>query len=358
MLAFLIQEDQYKDMPQVSLSKQQKSILESRHKRTRNGKERDRIKAVLLRSEGWTLEQIAQALRIHESSIKRHIEDFRDKNKLFLSSGGSESKLNEEQKQELIAHITKYTYTKQTDIITYIKKTYQVNFTVPGINKWLKRHGFSYKKPKSMPYKVDLEKQAEFIEKYQKLKDSLGENEGIFFMDAVHPTQATKVSYGWIKTGTDKPIQTTGSRTRVNIIGAIQLKNIAKAVASQYDTVNGESVQDFLTQLRQQNATMGTIHLIADGAPYHKSGEVKQLAETLDIQIHILPPYSPNLNPIERLWKFMNEKVRNNQCFHSAKEFRQKIQAFFEQTLPNVGASLDSWINDNFQTFSPALVTN
>lgn len=354
----MIQEDQYIEMPQVSLSYQQKSILESRHKRTKNGKERDRIKAVLLRSEGWTIEQIAQALRIHESSITRHIENYLDKNKLLLESGGSESKLNEEQTEELIAHITAHTYTKQIDIIAHINMTYQVRFTVPGINKWLKRHGFSYKKPKSMPYKADLEKQAAFIEKYRELKDSLSENEGIFFMDAVHPTQATKVSYGWIRKGTDKPIQTTGSRTRVNIIGAIQLKQIANAVISQYETVNGESVQDFLKQLRQRNEHMDTIHLIADGAPYHKSGEVNQLAKSLDIQIHILPPYSPNLNPIERLWKFMNEKVRNNQCFHSAKDFRQKIQVFFEQTLPNVGTSLDSWINDNFQTFSPELVTN
>lgn len=357
MLAFLILGDHYRDMPQVSLSNQQKSILESRHKRSRNGKERDRIKAVLLRSEGWTLEQIAQALRIHESSIKRHIEQFLDKNKFTLEIGGSESKLNDEQTQELIAHITEYTYTKQIDIIAYIDKTYQVTFTVPGINKWLKRQGFSYKKPKSMPYKADLEKQAAFIEKYRELKESLSADEGLFFMDAVHPTQATKVSYGWIRKGTDKPIQTTGSRTRVNIIGAIQLKNIAQAVISQYEKVNGESIQDFLKQLRQQNTGMGKIHLIADGASYHKSQEVNDLAKSLDIQIHILPPYSPNLNPIERLWKFMNEKVRNNQCFHSAKDFRRKIQEFFEQTLPNVGTSLDSWINDNFQTFSPELVT-
>ena len=104
-----------------------------------------------------------------------HIENYIDKNKLTLESGGSESKLDEEQTQELIAHITEHTYTKQIEIIAYIQKTYQVSLTVPGMNKWLKRHGFSYKKPKSMPYKADLEKQAAFIGEYQKLKDSISE---------------------------------------------------------------------------------------------------------------------------------------------------------------------------------------
>lgn len=49
-------------------------------------------------------------------------------------------------------------------------------------------------------------------------------------MDAVHPTQSTKLSYGWIRKGQDKVIETTGSRTRLNIIGALPLQNIGATV--------------------------------------------------------------------------------------------------------------------------------
>ena len=59
--------------------------------------------------------------------------------------------------------------------------------------------------------------------------------------------------------------------------------------------------------------------------------------------------YSPNLNPIERLWKVMNEQVRNNRFFKSAKDFRSEINRFFEEILPGIGDSLSSRINDNFQ---------
>ncbi len=67
-----------------------------------------------------------------------------------------------------------------------------------------------------------------------------------------------------------------------------------------------------------------------------------------------MPPYSPNLNPIERLWKVMNEHARNNQYFSSAKQFREKIDQFFDETLPQIGESLRSRINDNFQVLNPA----
>jgi hypothetical protein len=65
-------------------------------------------------------------------------------------------------------------------------------------------------------------------------------------MDAVHPTQATKITAGWIKTGSAKAIKTTGSRTRINIVRAIRLVYLQDAVIKEYEkTVNSESIIDF-----------------------------------------------------------------------------------------------------------------
>ncbi len=94
----------------------------------------------------------------------------------------------------------------------------------------------------SVPHKFDADKQAEFIRYYESLKASLSNDEPLLFMDAVHPTQATKITAGWIKKGTDKPIETTGSRTRLNIIGPIKLGALSKTITHQYKTVNGESI--------------------------------------------------------------------------------------------------------------------
>jgi transposase len=335
-------------MKRIHISPEEKAHLETLHAQKENGKERDRIKAILLRSEGWMVPMISQALRLHESTIIRHLNEYRE-GKLTLTSGGSESHLNQEMTEELIQHLEAKTYHHVHEIIQYAQDTFDIEYTVPGMNKWLHRNKFSYKKPKGHPHKADAQLQQEFIEEYQRLKAEVSHEEPILFMDSVHPTQATKITYGWIRTGQDKQVHTTASRTRVNLIGAIQLGHIDDAISAEYDTINGESIVDFMKQIRNQYGPSKRVHLILDKAGYHRSHLVAEKAKEMNISLHFLPPYSPNLNPIERLWKVMNEKIRNNRFFKSAKDFKEAIRAFFSIILPNIGGTLNGRINDNFQ---------
>lgn len=342
-------------MLKTHLTDKEKEELESRHKKSRDVRECDRIKAVLLCHEGWSSAMIAQALRKHEASIVRYLNDFIQEDKLVSVSGGSDSYLTAAQTQQLIQHLCDVTYCHQHQIVAYIKKEFDVEYSVSGLNKWLHQHGFSYKKPKGVPHKFDVEKQAAFIDHYEALKASLNDDEPLLFMDAVHPTQATKITAGWIKKGVDKPIETTGSRSRLNIAGALRLGHLSAAIINRYETVNGESIVDFLKRTRNYYKSSSSIHLIIDGAGYHRSELVKEAAKKLNIELHYLPPYSPNLNPIERLWKVMNKHAGNSQYFATAKAFRERIDDFFTTTLPTIAASLDSTINDNFQKLEFAL---
>lgn len=342
-------------MIKIQLTDKEKEALELRHKKSRDVRESDRIKAVLLCHEGWSSAMIAQALRKHEASIVRHLNDFIQDSKLAPVSGGSEGYLTEDQTQQLIQHLCEVTYLQQTQIVAYIKTMFDVEYSVSGLNKWLHQHGFSYKQPKGVPHKFDVEKQAAFIEHYEALKASLNDDTPLLFMDAVHPTQATKITAGWIKKGIDKPIETTGSRTRLNIVGAIRLDHLSEAIINRYEKVNGESIVAFLKRTRAAYHASGTIHLILDGAGYHRARQVVEAAEKLNITLHYLPPYSPNLNPIERLWKVMNQHARNNHYFATTNAFRECIDHFFTTTLPDIADSLNSTINDNFQTLESAV---
>ena len=228
----------------IKLTTDQKIDIEALHDVSRDGRVRDRIKAVLLRSEGWSTPMIAQALRLHETSIVRHIDDYVSKNKLAPQNGGSQPYLSKTQTDEVIAHLMLKTYRCSYEIIEYIWKTHEIRFSISGLNKWLHQHNFSYKYPKGVPHKFDEEKQADFIEKYTELKAQVVD-EPILFMDAMHPTQATKTSCGWIKKGHDKSIETTGSRIRLNLVGAINLNNLAAAQVTCYEKVNSETIQHF-----------------------------------------------------------------------------------------------------------------
>jgi hypothetical protein len=89
------------------------------------------------------------------------------------------------------------------EVIAFVGRTWNIVFSVPGMNKWLHRNGFTYKKTSGAPHKFSEEKQWQFIEYYEELKTTSGD-EPVLFIDVVHPTQTTKISYGWLCKGQKK----------------------------------------------------------------------------------------------------------------------------------------------------------
>lgn len=336
------------------LTESERSFLRLQHRQERNRRVADRIKAVLLSDKGWTYRQIADALLLDEQTISRHVEDYRKRNKLKNESGGSESHLNEIQTALLLSHLERVTYLKIEDICAYVRLAYGVLYTPKGMTSWMHHHGFSYKKPKGTPAKADLAAQEAFMNEYEELLNTTPEDEPILFGDAVHPTMATKITYGWIKIGTTKHIGTTASRTRVNIMGSLNLETM-EVVAGDFKTIDSIALKEHFKQLRQKYSTAPKIHLILDNGGYNRSFETKKAAKEYGIVLHYLPPYSPNLNPIERLWKVMNEKVRNGKFFQSPKQFRQDIIDFFHLTWPKIAMAMTHRINDNFQRLKSTL---
>ena len=332
---------------QIQLTDKQKSELEKQHKIERDKHVSDRMKAVLLYSENWDLHKIGQVLRVHPATIRRYLEDYLTESKLKPGNGGSNSKLSKVQTKELIVHLETQTYLRVCDICHYVREHYGVDYTVSGMTSWLKQYKFVYKKPKKVPAKVDEEKQKVFIQYYEQLKAKTPETEPILFIDSVHPTMETRASSGWIRKGQEKHIATTASRTRLNITGALHLQSMTLTHAN-YDTINAVSLIDFLTRLKAAYPTATKLHIILDQAGYHRSEEASNFAENNNIVFHFLPAYSPNLNSIERLWKVMNEYVRNNRFFKSAKEFREQIFGFLNDTFPQISEELKARINDNF----------
>ena len=94
----------------------QRQELLVRHRGERDRRVADRIKAVLLRDDGYTYEQIAQVLFLSDESIRKHIEDFIRENKLKPENGGSEARLDSEQTAKLLAHLDEQIYVDVKDI--------------------------------------------------------------------------------------------------------------------------------------------------------------------------------------------------------------------------------------------------
>lgn len=332
----------------MNISTEVKLRLETRARQTRDVHERLRLCVVLAKSEGMSNESIAQAHRISVQSVYRYLLEYEVEAKTKHSPrGGSESKLDKLQTVELHDHLKKITYLHSKVICKYVKIKYGIDYTVSGMILWLKGQGFIYKEPIKVPGRLDPEKQEAFINTYEALKLSLPEGEEIHFMDAVHPEFQSKAVCGWIKKGEVKTLPTTSAQYRMHFVGAINLKKM-EVFAQEYETVDAESVISFFKKMEAASEAV-KIHIICDNGRSNKNKKLEEYLKTSKIKIHYLPPYSPNLNPIERLWKVLREKKTYNRCYEKFIDFKQEIRRFFFEDIPKIKDALAKRINDNFQ---------
>ena len=123
------------------------------------------------------------------------------------------------------------------EIRAYVAAECGLNYSHSGCIKLLARLGFEYRKPKALPRVIDIAKQAEFIEMYENMLNSLADAEAVYFvssrrfqvntfqaMDAVHPEYQSKPAFGWVKKGSNPALKTISGRARVNIHGALNLE--------------------------------------------------------------------------------------------------------------------------------------
>jgi transposase len=331
------------------LSNEQRLYLEKLVKKTRDVNERNRVCVILGRDDGHSPSEIAAILRISESSVYDYQREYDSKQKTINDPHpGKASKLTADQEDELKRHLSQTTYFKVSKICPYVLDTYKIKYTVAGMTNWLKRNEFVYKHPIKVPGKLDPIKQAAFLEKYDGLKANLKEGEEIFFGDAVHPEYQSQSVAGWILKNEVKTLGTTARQERLHLIGAIELTEM-QILTKEYNTIDANSMVDFLKMLADSTDTK-TIHLILDNGRSNKNKEVqKYLDSQTKIQIHYLPPYSPNLNAIERLWKVMRECTTYNKIYTRFNDFTEKIRDFFKTGVVNLKDMLKKRINDNFQ---------
>jgi transposase len=337
------------------LAPQQREALIKEHRKERDGKRRDRIKVVLWSDEGVSQTEIARRLFISFDAVHDYLVAYQnEEGRLTPNYKGAQPILTEAESNQLSIHLEEQVYTKTKDIQAHILKTLGKEMGLTTIRTWLRDHKFSYKKPVLRPKGADIEKQQEFIEHYHAVMNEAALNgDPVLFVDAVHPTQQTQATYGWFKKGKDKTIETTAGRKRVNLIGALNLENM-NLVRKDFETINSPAVIILFRKVEATYPDALVIHLIADRAGYNTSAEVEEFLKTSRIKLHLLPPRSSNLNPIERLWKIMHEYVSHNRVHANFKAFKKALYLFFDETMQNITEELISRLTDNFQILKPS----
>lgn len=325
-------------------------ILEEGHRAAQQKREADRIKTILLLNEGYTYETIAHILRLDDGTIRRYYKEFKKEGidgVLEDHYHGSQGLLTAQQEQELTTHLKSTIFQTVKAIVSYVKKTYGLNYSIEGMTHLLHRLNFSYKKTKVIPGKHNSEKQEQFKKEYADLKKNKKPEDKIYFLDACHPHHNNRPFYGWIYKGEEKAIKTNSGRARLNLNGALSLEGMAITVLSE-ETINSHAMMRLCLAIEEKQP-IGEIHLIVDNASYNHSYELQLFIEDHPrIHIHYLPPYSPNLNIIERLWRFFHEKLQDN-YFEKFPEFEKAVLTFFKN-IKQYDTGLKTLLTDRFQT--------
>ena len=317
----------------IILTNTEKVKLKRMHKQIKDQKNCDRIKAVLLLSDGYTIKKVSKILLVDEDTISSWKNKF---NSRILFSDWLEDKyvtykgkMNQDQKKIIEKYIKENVICDSKQVITFIEKRFGITFSTAGIVSFLHNLGFEYKKTELIPSKYDALKQKEFKDMYENLENDIKDDEVIIFGDGVHPQHNTVCTKAWIKKGENKQIKSNSGRSRINIQGIYNPVN-QDIIIHEDVTLNAQNTIEFMKKIEKFYSEKRKIHLILDNARYYKNKEVERYLENSTIEIIFLPPYSPNLNLIERLWKFMRKKVINNKYYEKFSIFKKVIMEFFE----------------------------
>jgi transposase len=223
------------------------------------------------------------------------------------------------------------------------------------IRAFLNRMGMKPLATGQIPAKADPVKQKQFHDQVLQplLKKAQKGKCHVLFMDSAHFVLAAFVAIVWCFERVF--IKTAPGRFRLNVIAAIHATS--QKLTALYNTtyITADTVVQLLEEIARQYAGL-PVYIILDNARYQHCQLVKDTALKLKLNLVFLPPYSPNLNLIERLWKFVKAEVCAANYFQDAKTFQNSIIDFLYQLnrKKSMKKQLKTRLSLNFQLFSNA----
>lgn len=311
---------------------------------------RRKLLVLKMRHTGVPLEMIANSLSITVRSVSNYIAEFRE--------GGLETTLEDRAyvpMSSVEGHLENLEKSFRDSPVGSARQARRRVIEVTGVElsltqtrRVMKRLGMRYRKSGQVPGKANGDEQLEFLN--EKLQPRLNEaSEGkrkVFFVDAAHFVMGAVSGMLWCFERIF--VRGASGRQRYNVLGAVdsETKNITTVTNDTY--ITAPTVCELLAKLRRSHPDI-PITIVLDNARYQKCKLVTAKAAQLGIELLYLPPYSPNLNIIERLWKLVKQECLKNTYFYSFSEFTKAIDGTLHQANTNLKDRIKSLMSLKFQ---------
>ena len=310
-----------------------------------------KVTCILMLNKGYSADAVSQSLGMSVSSIYRYARSYSSvglSDFIQTDYKGFWGNLSSVEISILRKELKRTIYTDSKSIAVWIKNTFGVKYTPQGVVDLLNRIGFTYKKTKEVPCERDIEKQKTFVREVADIFENIDDKTVVYYADGVHPTHNSRSTYAWIEKGDDLEQPTVSGRDRVNINGLVNAKDVTDVIAVDCERINAQSTKDMYQLALEKHPEAEKIYIISDNARYYKNKELTEWIKDSKITQIFLPPYSPNLNLIERLWKFLRKKVINTEFYRTKELFREAINKFFKN-IAKYKSELETLLTLNFR---------
>ncbi|MBI3190504.1 IS630 family transposase [archaeon] len=312
-----------------------------------------KMEALWLKTQGESHQRIAQLTGLTPNMITRYLKDYQ--------AGGIE-KLKEISFYQPTSELVKHQQTLEDyfkahppatikEAMDRIEKITGLKRSEKSITKFFNKLGLKRRKVGMVPSKADPEKQEAFKKKLlePRLEEAKAGKRTVFFVDAAHFVLAPFLGYLWSTVRLF--LKAPSGRQRLNVLGALNAVTHELMTVINDAYINSQSVCDLLLKIARLNLKT-PVTLVLDNARYQRAKLVQALAAQLNIELLFLPPYSPNLNLIERLWKFVKKQCLYSRYYGEFKSFSNAIIDCLKKTHSTYKQQLDSLLTLEFQTFA------
>jgi transposase len=341
-----------------TLDNKQRQELCKRYQRTPEHKIAQRLLALLWLDEGKVVDEVAALLQVAPKTVRRW-------RKLYLRKGleelcvlhykGAPGKLKPAQVAQLKEAVKTGRFHCARQVQDWLHDTFGVVLSISAVKKLLQRIGCSYHKTSGFLFKADRVKQAAFLDKYDQQKRQQGPDTRRYFVDGVHLVWGLEMLYCcWLLRGQRLHVGMGGGRKRWNILGAYcpqDQEYLDRRYADK--NLNAQSVIELMQLMHARHPLIKRFILYLDNARYQHARLAKEWIAAYQQETGVtfvlehLPAYSPNLNLIERLWKFLRKKALQK-WYKTFAEMQAGVAAVLDN-LPQYAAELRTLLTEKFR---------
>jgi transposase len=318
-----------------------------------SGLTKRKLHVIYLKALGFPHQEIERIARVSADSVTRYLKEYAEGG---LAATGT-SRIHRPtssllpHRDQIKAHFQDHPPHTVAQAAYDIEKLTGIKLSLSACRDFMRKHlGMKCRKMAAMPAKADPEKQEAFLE--NSLEPLLEkERQGrcrVFFVDAAHFVMGAFLSVLWCFERLF--LNSSSGRQRYNVLGAYSVQGTDLITITNDAYINSDTLVELLIAIHRKHPDIA-VTLVMDNARYQRCAKVMEQAKALGIDLLFLPPYSPNLNLIERLWKFTKKKCLYNRFYETFRAFKDAIDDCLAKVTSTFSDQVKTLLNPKFQLF-------